>query len=85
MRDGTTTARGRYPDGQNRTVVDLAHISRDLQDATIAVEDKDFYSHGGVDPVRIAGAAIYDLTHRQAAQGQHQTQQSGQAGAVAGA
>jgi len=67
--DGTTLLEERYPNGQNRTVVDLAHISRDLQHATISVEDKDFYSHPGVDLPRIVGAGLYDLTHRQAAQG----------------
>lgn len=65
--DGKTLLMEHYL--QNRTVVDLPHISPDLQNATIAVEDKDFYSHSGVDPVRVVGAAIYDLTHRQSAQG----------------
>lgn len=68
--DGTTLLEQRYrPSGGNRTVVSLDDVSRQLQSATIAVEDKDFYSHGGVDLPRVISAAIFDLTHRQAAQG----------------
>ncbi len=33
---------------QNRTIVRLADIPMHLQQATIAIEDKDFYSHSGV-------------------------------------
>ncbi|MHB8509381.1 MAG: transglycosylase domain-containing protein [Candidatus Dormibacteria bacterium] len=65
--DGKTLLEERYR--ENRTVVDLSHISRELQDATIATEDRDFYSHKGVDIVRVAAAAVFDLTHGRAAQG----------------
>jgi penicillin-binding protein 1A len=65
--DGKTLLGEHY--NQNRTVVDLGHIAHDLRSASIAVEDKDFYSHGGFDVPRVVGAAIYDVTHRQAAQG----------------
>ncbi|HEV3233846.1 MAG TPA: transglycosylase domain-containing protein [Candidatus Dormibacteraeota bacterium] len=65
--DGTTLIEERYR--ENRTVVPLSGISQALQDATIAVEDRDFYAHKGFDLPRIAGAAMYDLTHGSATQG----------------
>ena len=48
---------------QNRTVVPLGKISTKLQDATIATEDRTFYSNSGVDYRRLAIAIGYDLTH----------------------
>jgi membrane peptidoglycan carboxypeptidase len=48
---------------QNRTVVALSKISKKLQDATIATEDRTFYSNSGVDYRRLAIAIGYDLTH----------------------
>ncbi|MBI3343262.1 penicillin-binding protein [Candidatus Gottesmanbacteria bacterium] len=36
---------------QNRTPVHLADIPKFVQEATIAIEDKDFYRHGGISPV----------------------------------
>jgi membrane peptidoglycan carboxypeptidase len=48
---------------QNRTVVPLSKISTKLQDATIATEDRTFYSNSGVDYRRLAIAIGYDLTH----------------------
>ncbi|HEX3629731.1 MAG TPA: transglycosylase domain-containing protein, partial [Candidatus Dormibacteraeota bacterium] len=66
-RDGVTLLDQRYQ--QRRTVVPLGEISWDLRHATISIEDKDFYNHGAVSPVRMVAAAIYDLLHRSAAQG----------------
>ena len=54
---------------QNRTVVPLNKISMKLQDATIATEDRTFYSNSGVDYRRLAIAIVYDLTHRSATLG----------------
>ena len=65
--DGSTLLEERYR--ENRTVVPLDQVSQALQDATIAVEDKDFYSHKGVDLPRVAGAALSDISHRGAAEG----------------
>jgi membrane peptidoglycan carboxypeptidase len=48
---------------QNRTVVPLSKISTKLQDATIATEDRTFYSNSGVDYRRLAIAIGFDLTH----------------------
>ncbi len=54
---------------ENRTVVSLSKISLNLQHATIATEDRQFYEHQGVDYRRMAIAGIYDLTHKGALQG----------------
>ncbi|MFP3489015.1 transglycosylase domain-containing protein, partial [Staphylococcus sp. SIMBA_130] len=43
-------------DGQNRYWVDLEHISPNVIDATIAIEDRHFYDHMGFDFKRIGGA-----------------------------
>ena len=66
-RDGVTLLEERYE--QRRTVVPLNEMSWDLRHATIAIEDKDFYNHGAVNPVRMVAAGVYDLLHQRAAQG----------------
>ncbi len=45
----------------NRVVVPLSDISPEMQNAILAAEDKDFFKHGGVDPVGIARAALIDI------------------------
>jgi membrane peptidoglycan carboxypeptidase len=66
-RDGVTLLEERYE--QRRTVVPLNEMSWDLRHATISIEDKDFYNHGAVNPVRMVAAGVYDLLHQRAAQG----------------
>ncbi|MEA2636364.1 MAG: hypothetical protein QOH92_3131 [Chloroflexota bacterium] len=66
-RDGTTLLEERYQ--ELRTVVPLSGIAWDLRHATISIEDKDFYNHGAVNPVRMLAAGVYDLMHQRAAQG----------------
>jgi membrane peptidoglycan carboxypeptidase len=66
-RDGVTLLEERYQ--QRRTVVPLSEMSWDLRHATISIEDKDFYNHGAVNPVRMVAAGVYDLLHQRAAQG----------------
>ncbi len=56
-------------EGQRRVVVPLDNIAPSLRQATIAIEDRDFYSHRGINPVRIVSAFFYDVVHRRAAQG----------------
>jgi penicillin-binding protein 1A len=46
---------------EQRIDVPLERVSRHMLDAVIAVEDRRFYSHYGVDPLRIAGAAIRNV------------------------
>jgi penicillin-binding protein 1A len=45
----------------NRTEVPSSRIPQVLKDATVAIEDKRFYDHDGVDYVRIVGAGVNDL------------------------
>jgi len=66
-RDGVTLLEERYQ--QRRTVVPLNEMAWDLRHATIAIEDKDFYNHGAVNPVRMLAAGVYDILHQRAAQG----------------
>jgi 1A family penicillin-binding protein len=49
-RDGTMIYELQDPDGGRRTLVPLAQVSQDLINATIATEDKDFYTNVGIDP-----------------------------------
>src|SRR5215211_5376116 len=44
-----------------RQPVGSAQIPQDLKDATVAIEDKRFYSHGGIDPSAIIRAGWEDL------------------------
>ena len=54
---------------EDRTYVDLDRIPQQLQDAFIAVEDRNFYSHPGVDPRAIARALYANLRHGQVVEG----------------
>lgn len=57
--DGTKI--GESSNGQKRYWVPLKDISPDLVNATIAIEDKNFYRHHGFDFKRIGGAALADV------------------------
>lgn len=54
---------------ERRYWVNLDEISPFLLDAIIATEDKNFYSHGGFDYKRIAGAVLKDVKTRRKAEG----------------
>lgn len=54
---------------QNRTLVKLAEIPLFLRQATIAVEDKDFYKHQGVNPIGGILRAVRETLFRQKLQG----------------
>ena len=54
---------------EQRIDVPLDRVSPAFVRALIAVEDQRFYSHGAVDPQRIAAAAVANLTRGRAAQG----------------
>jgi membrane peptidoglycan carboxypeptidase len=56
-------------DGIVRTVIPLAAISPYLVEATISLEDRQFYTHHGIDFASMARAAWADLTHQQVTQG----------------
>ena len=49
---------------QNRTIVALSDIPKNLANATIAIEDKDFYSHPGFDLRGITRALITNIQKR---------------------
>jgi membrane peptidoglycan carboxypeptidase len=66
-RDGLTLLDERFY--QRRTVVSIRAVSWDLRHATIAIEDRDFYNHGAINPLRTLAALFYDVVHRRAAQG----------------
>lgn len=74
--EGTTTiyaANGEVIDsvyrGINRKPVPLSQIPLFIQQATIAIEDRNFYQHFGFDVKRILGAIIVDLREQRMAQG----------------
>ena len=60
---------------QNRTVVPLSEIPNSLKEATIAIEDKDFYKHGGFALRGIIRAASEIVLHRNLQGGSTITQQ----------
>ncbi len=60
---------------QNRTIVSLNKIPKKLQEATISIEDKDFYKHNGFDLRGIARAIYIDITKKDLQGGSTITQQ----------
>ena len=54
---------------ENRTVVTLDKVPPIVRQAVVAVEDRNFYRHSGVDPIGITRALITDLRHRDVKQG----------------
>ena len=57
------------PTAGKRTYVPIAQISPYLQLATVATEDRNFYQHGGFDPIAIARAIYYALQEREIVSG----------------
>ena len=55
--------------GEVRHEVTIDQISINLQNATVAAEDRNFYTHHGIDFARLAKALTVDLIRRRAAQG----------------
>jgi penicillin-binding protein 1C len=55
--------------GGRNTVLSIEHIPQCLKDATIAVEDKNFYTHPGVDPTGILRAVWLNLRGREVVAG----------------
>jgi len=60
---------------RNQTFVSLKKIPKALQEATIAIEDKDFYRHGAIDIRGISRALYANLFHQQFQGGSTLTQQ----------
>jgi penicillin-binding protein 1A len=65
--DGTLL--GAIPAEKNRTPVPLDRIAPHLVDATVAIEDRRFYAHGGLDYEGILRAAIKNLEQGEIVQG----------------
>jgi penicillin-binding protein 1A len=66
-RDGSLL--GSIPAERNREPVTLRHMSKWLPKATVAIEDRRFWQHGGVDYLGIARAAWKDVTAGKAIEG----------------
>jgi penicillin-binding protein 1A len=60
---------GAIPAERNRQPVTDAQISPWVPKATVAIEDRRFYRHGGVDPKGIARALWEDVSHGKVVQG----------------
>jgi penicillin-binding protein 1A len=60
---------GVLPAVENRTAVVQAAISPWLPKATVAIEDRRFYRHGGIDPVGILRALVADVSAGHIVQG----------------
>lgn len=54
---------------ENRTIVPLSRVSQDLIDATIAIEDKDFYDHHGFSISGIVRASWQNIENNGVVQG----------------
>ncbi|MGI8710255.1 MAG: transglycosylase domain-containing protein, partial [Acidimicrobiales bacterium] len=54
---------------EDRVLVTYAQIPAVLRQAVVATEDKDFFEHGGVDPMGIARAAVSDIRGKGVRQG----------------
>jgi penicillin-binding protein 1A len=60
---------GRIASDEARTPVSIERIPRQVQLATVAIEDQRFFEHGGVDPEGILRAAVKDLEAGKAVEG----------------
>lgn len=54
---------------KKRTVVNFSNINETAREATIAIEDKNFYNHGGIDFIAIIRASLANVTSGQKSQG----------------
>lgn len=60
---------------KNQTFIPLSQIPKSVQKATIAIEDKDFYRHGAIDPRAITRALFAIVFHQNLQGGSTLTQQ----------
>ena len=54
---------------EQRHDVGLAEIAPDFQHAVVAIEDRRFYRHPGIDPIGLARAVYHDVRERSAVEG----------------
>lgn len=55
--------------GQNRDLMSPEEVPEVMKNAVLAIEDARFYSHKGVDPIRIVGSALANLQAGEITQG----------------
>jgi penicillin-binding protein 1A len=60
---------GVIPAEHNRTPVSWGQMSSWIPKATVAIEDRRFYQHGGIDPIGIARAVVADVRAGKIVQG----------------
>src|SRR5437660_1145870 len=53
---------------EHRIIVPIGQVPRQMIDAVLAAEDRDFYSHNGVNPVAVFRAAMADIMRYQRGQ-----------------
>jgi membrane peptidoglycan carboxypeptidase len=58
-----------HPDGERRYPVPLAEIAPVLRQATVAIEDRNFWNEGAIDAPRLVAAAWTDAVRGEAVQG----------------
>ena len=68
-RTGTVLLAEIHQGSERRHIVPLRQIAPAMQQATIAVEDRSFYQHGGVNLLRTGQAGLDDLLHLRFNQG----------------
>ena len=68
-RTGTVLLADIHQGSERRRIVSLNQIAPVMRQATIAVEDRTFYQHGGLNPLRIGQAGLDDLLHLRFSQG----------------
>ncbi len=54
---------------ENRNIIPLRQIPKTMVDAILSIEDRRFYSHWGIDPIRLFGALAKDIAAGRAEQG----------------
>ena len=59
----------RIYEGRNRTLVNLSDVPENMINATIAIEDKNFWDHPGIDLVGISRAVLNDVQGKSDLQG----------------
>jgi membrane peptidoglycan carboxypeptidase len=68
-RTGTVLLAEIHQGSERRHIVPLSQVAAAMQEATIAVEDRSFYQHGGLNLLRTGQAGLDDLLHLRFNQG----------------
>src|SRR5436853_7836149 len=68
-RTGTILLAEIHQGSERRHIVPLSQVAPSMREATIAVEDRTFYQHGGLNLLRTGQAGLDDLIHLRLNQG----------------